>query len=173
VALLFFFRSTIATLDASTIVGTWAISFVRPRRRLFSRPDRVRSRPTRADDVQGWPRSGHRRLGLYIGEHDGMLDASGRMNGLLACVSWRGIDGQVRVDVHGSCDDRINLYPAAPFRLATLLNAWMIAREDGAHLSDGRLAVPICDADVQPHIRPAQRARRSVRTVVPCQSSIG
>src|SRR5262245_31914319 len=28
---------------------------------------------------QGWPRSGHRRLGLYIGEHVGMLVASGRL----------------------------------------------------------------------------------------------
>ena len=28
------------------------------------------------------------------------------------------------VEVHGSCDDRIGLYPAAPFRLATLLHAW-------------------------------------------------
>jgi hypothetical protein len=27
-----------------------------------------------------------------------------------------------------TCDDRISLYPAAPFRLATLLHAWMIAQ---------------------------------------------
>jgi hypothetical protein len=33
-------------------------------------------------------------------------------------------------------------------------------RRDGAHLSDGRLArVPICDADIQPHIRPARHTR--------------
>jgi len=30
-------------------------------------------------------------------------------------------------DVHVSCEDRINLYPAAPIRLATMLNAWTIA----------------------------------------------
>ncbi len=30
-------------------------------------------------------------------------------------------------DVHVSCEDRINLYPAAPIRLATMLNAWIIA----------------------------------------------
>jgi hypothetical protein len=28
-----------------------------------------------------------------------------------------------------ACDDRISLYPAAPFRLATLLHAWTIAQE--------------------------------------------
>jgi hypothetical protein len=28
------------------------------------------------------------------------------------------------VKVHGSCDDRTNLYPAAPFRLANMLHAW-------------------------------------------------
>jgi len=30
-------------------------------------------------------------------------------------------------DIHVSCEDRINLYPAAPIRLATMLNAWTIA----------------------------------------------
>jgi len=30
-------------------------------------------------------------------------------------------------DVHVTCEDRINLYPAAPIRLATMLNAWIIA----------------------------------------------
>ncbi len=29
--------------------------------------------------------------------------------------------------IHVSCEDRINLYPAAPIRLATMLNAWTIA----------------------------------------------
>jgi hypothetical protein len=33
-------------------------------------------------------------------------------------------------------------------------------RRDGTHLWDGRLArVPICDADIQPHIRPARHTR--------------
>ena len=32
------------------------------------------------------------------------------------------------VNVHVACDDRISLYPAAPFRLATLLYAWTIAQ---------------------------------------------
>ena len=30
-------------------------------------------------------------------------------------------------DIHASCEVRINLYPAAPNRLATMLNAWIIA----------------------------------------------
>ena len=29
-------------------------------------------------------------------------------------------------EFHVSCDDRIYLYPAAPIRLATMLNAWNI-----------------------------------------------
>jgi hypothetical protein len=36
--------------------------------------------------------------------------------------------GGFRVDVYGGCDDRISLYPAAPFRLAILLHAWTIAQ---------------------------------------------
>ena len=43
-------------------------------------------------------------------------------------------------EVHGACDNRINLYPAAPIRLAKVLLAWTIAQEDGAHLVYGRLA---------------------------------
>lgn len=34
------------------------------------------------------------------------------------------VNGRSSVEVHGSCDDRISLYPAAPVRLATLLHAW-------------------------------------------------
>ena len=34
------------------------------------------------------------------------------------------VSGRSSVEVHGSCDDRISLYPAAPVRLATLLHAW-------------------------------------------------
>jgi hypothetical protein len=32
-------------------------------------------------------------------------------------------------EVHGACDNRINLYPAAPIRLAKVLLAWTIAQE--------------------------------------------
>jgi hypothetical protein len=41
---------------------------------------------------------------------------------------------------HAACDNRINLYPAAPIRLAKMLLAWTIAQGDGAHLSSGILA---------------------------------
>jgi hypothetical protein len=45
---------------------------------VFFRPDHGSSRPTRADDVKaGRALCGHRRFGLYIGEHDGMLEMSG------------------------------------------------------------------------------------------------
>jgi len=44
------------------------------------------------------------------------------------------VDGEFCVDVHVACDDRISLYPAASFRLATLLHAWRSRRKDGAHL---------------------------------------
>jgi len=37
--------------------------------------------------------------------------------------------GGFSVDVHVACDDRISLYPAAPFRLATLLHARTIVQE--------------------------------------------
>jgi hypothetical protein len=36
--------------------------------------------------------------------------------------------GGFSVNVHVACDDRISLYPAAPFRLATLLHAWTTAQ---------------------------------------------
>jgi len=32
-------------------------------------------------------------------------------------------------EVHGPCDNRINLYPAAPIRLAKVLLAWTIVQE--------------------------------------------
>jgi hypothetical protein len=51
-------------------------------------------------------------------------------------VSWRealyfepgGIFGRSCHEVHGACDVRINLYPAAPFRLAKVLLAWTIVQ---------------------------------------------
>ena len=54
----------------------------------FFRPDRVSSRPTRADAVKaGRSSAGHRRLGLYSIEHDGMLAGSGRIF-LVAFRRW-------------------------------------------------------------------------------------
>ena len=41
-------------------------------------------------------------------------------------------------EVRVSCEDRINLYPAAPIRLAIMLHAWTIVeRWDEANLLDG------------------------------------
>jgi hypothetical protein len=37
--------------------------------------------------------------------------------------------GRSCYEVHGACDVRINLYPAAPIRLAKVLLAWTIAQE--------------------------------------------
>jgi hypothetical protein len=53
-----------------------AAGFLSPRPRIAAAVARRR--------CQGWPRSGHRRLGLYIGEYGGMLVVSGR---LLCCSS--------------------------------------------------------------------------------------
>jgi hypothetical protein len=36
--------------------------------------------------------------------------------------------GRPCYEVHGACDVRINLYPAAPFRLAKVLFAWTIVQ---------------------------------------------
>ena len=67
----------------------------------------------------------------------------------------------------GSCDDRITLYPAAPLRLATLLHARTIAREDGAHLHNGRLARPtlrwFSPATHPTHPTPTRRSVGTVR----------
>src|SRR6516162_4362219 len=37
--------------------------------------------------------------------------------------------GRSCYEVHGACDVRINLYPAAPIRFAKVLLAWTIAQE--------------------------------------------
>ena len=37
--------------------------------------------------------------------------------------------GRPCYEVHGACDNRINLYLAAPIRLAKVLLAWTIAQE--------------------------------------------
>ena len=62
------------------------------------------------------------------------------------------------VEVHGSCEDRITLYPAAPLWLATLLHAWTIARVGWCSASQRQTGeTKICDGFRQQHIRPAQR----------------
>ena len=90
-ALAFFFFSAIAVLDASTVVLLGVISlFDRAAGFLPPRPHAIAIDARRR--CQGWSRSDHRRLGLYIGEHDSMLDPSGL--GLLACFFGRGVMGR-------------------------------------------------------------------------------
>jgi hypothetical protein len=45
-----------------------------------------------------------------------------------ALFRWRMFFGRPCYEVHGACDVRINLYPAAPFRLAKVLFAWTIVQ---------------------------------------------
>src|SRR5262245_6968538 len=72
--------------------------------------------------------------------NDGRLDGSGRLHSYLifnsstcrrvllysdhGCCFF----GRSCYEVHGACDSRINLYPAAPIRLAKVLLAWTIAQ---------------------------------------------
>src|SRR5215470_16585600 len=71
--------------------------------------------------------------------------------------------GRPCYEVHGACDNRINLYPAAPIRLAKVLLAWTIAQEGWDSSFRRQIGkVPICDADIQPHIRPARHTRLGV-----------
>ncbi len=74
-------------------------------------------------------------------------------------MSWALIVVGRSVDeVRGTCDDRINLYPAAPIRLATMLYARTIAlRRDGANLGDGTLANRKSSHTSDPPTRPEAR----------------
>ena len=148
----------------------------------FSRPDRVLSRPARADGCQGWPFfSGHPLPGapaFTAIEHDGRLDGSGRLHSLSYGVVLLYSDhvcffGRSCYEVHGACDSRINLYPAAPIRLAKVLLAWTIAQVDGAHLLNGILASANlrCGSTATHPTCPTHGCRNSARyrvRVAPC-----
>ena len=110
----------------------------------FSRPDRVLSQAGARRCCQGWPLfSGHTLRvppAFTAIEHDGRLDGSGRLRSRLLFVPLRVsahysdggclfFFGRPCYEVHGACDNRINLYPAAPMRLAKVLLAWTIAQE--------------------------------------------
>ena len=98
----------------------------------FFRPDRVLSRPARADSCQGWPLfSGHPSgaPAFTAIEHDGRFDGSVDKSCLLLIRLRVSAFGRSCYEVHGACDVRINLYPAAPIRLAKVLLAWTIAQE--------------------------------------------
>src|SRR5215510_4607302 len=105
----------------------------------FPRPDRRMLPPARAGCVKAGRFSAATvRLGLYTTEHDGRLDRFGRLLPLscyLSVIAARVIPitnvafGRSCYEVHGACDVRINLYPAAPIRLAKVLHAWTIVQE--------------------------------------------
>jgi hypothetical protein len=63
------------------------------------------------------------------------------------CFAHRALNGCCE-EVLVSCEDRINLYPAVPIRLATMLRAWTIVqRWDGANHLEGSstgIQVPHC-----------------------------
>src|SRR5215475_12658799 len=103
-----------------------------------------------------------------------------REGGSVRLVSWCGYfsycvlkgssSGRSSVEVHGSCDGRISLYPAAPIRLATLLHAWTYrAGRMGLIARTAEGLGPSCEAVPQSHIRPARRAQRERRN--PCMFS--
>src|SRR5215831_16021331 len=115
------------------------LSLVRPRRRLSPAPTAYCARRC----CQGWPLlqrpppSGGPRP-LQQSSTTARLDGSGRLHSCLLSVlsvSARYSDngccvfGRPCYEVHGACDNRINLYPAAPIRLAKVLLAWTIVQE--------------------------------------------
>ena len=91
--------------------------------------------------------------------------------------------GGVSVDIHVACDGRISLYPAAPFRLATLLHAWTIAqvgrgsslkRQTGwaksanphnSHTSDPPNAP---EGALEPYMTHATQCRYRLASMAPC-----
>ena len=79
--------------------------------------------------------------------------------------------GRSCYEVHGACDVRINLYPAAPIRLAKVLLAWTIAQEGwdssmGRQIGKCRFAMLL----QQPHIRPARHTRLGCRNSAHCRT---
>jgi hypothetical protein len=135
---------------------------------------------------QGWPLfSGHTLQGasaLTAIEHDGKLDRSGRLHSCLLFILIR-----LRVSARYSDNGMLLLAGLATKSMARAIIASTYIRQlrsglprcclhgrsrrrDGAHLSDGRSArVPICDADIQPHIRPARHTRLGCRNSVHCR----
>jgi hypothetical protein len=119
----------------------FALSFVRPRRRLSFAPTVDFGRRARAEAVKFGRRSAIEahfdvsRPRLDSFEHGGRLDGYRPEERsvvefflpLSVCFGCF-VDCGFSVDVHVGCDDRISLYPAAPFRLAIMLYAWTIAQ---------------------------------------------
>src|SRR5215468_10097645 len=88
--------------------------------------------------------------------------------------------GRPCYEVHGACDNRINLYPAAPIRLAKVLLAWTIAQGGwdssfrgqigkGADLRCGHTAThPTCPTHPTGGCRNSAHCRRYRVRVAPC-----
>jgi len=105
-----------------------AAGFLSPRPRIAAAGARRR--------CQGWPRSGHRRLGLYIGEHGGMLVASGRLLFLLflALDSCEHDAGSMWLGSTVSRGARIAAREIAP---ATLYSVDLLDPDHDAHMRIG------------------------------------
>src|SRR5262249_58982233 len=102
-----------------------------------SRPQDVAAGARRV--CQGWPLFSGPPTGSAFTRPSTMAGLMGRVDYtpasyLSVYVSASGIPitdvdfGRPCYEVHGACDNRINLYPAAPIRLAKVLLAWTIAQ---------------------------------------------
>ena len=156
------------------------VSLVRPRRRLSLAPTAYCRRPARAGCVKAGRFSAATRQGSAFTRPSTTagLDGSGRLHSLSYGVVLLYSDhvcffGRSCYEVHGACDSRINLYPAAPIRLAKVLLAWTIAQVDGAHLLNGILASANlrCGSTATHPTCPTHGCRNSARyrvRVAPC-----
>src|SRR6516165_4473435 len=104
----------------------------------------------------------------------GRVDYTPYLMGWCYCIPITDVFfGRSCYEVHGACDSRINLYPAAPIRLAKVLLAWTIAQVDGAHLLNGILASANlrCGSTATHPTCPTHGCRNSARyrvRVAPC-----
>ena len=146
---------------------------------VFS-PTAEKARPARAGCVKAGRFSAATRQGSAFTRPSTTagLDGSGRLHSLSYGVVLLYSDhvcffGRSCYEVHGACDSRINLYPAAPIRLAKVLLAWTIAQVDGAHLLNGILASANlrCGSTATHPTCPTHGCRNSARyrvRVAPC-----
>src|SRR5215510_8660241 len=139
----------------------------------FPRPDRRMLPPARAGCVKAGRFSAATvRLGLYTTEHDGRLDRFGR---LLPLSCYLSVIRSARYSDH-ECGFRQVLL-RSPWRVRCshqLISGSSDPACQGAACMDDRAGgmglifltadwqVPICDADPQPHIRPARHTRLGV-----------
>jgi hypothetical protein len=125
----------------------FTVSFVRPRCTLSSAPTVDFEHGGRLDDYGPEERSVVEFLYIFS-----------------VCFGMLVVGG-FSVDIHVACDGRISLYPAAPFRLATLLHAWTIAQVGRGFGTADWLARSANPHNSHTSDPPARRTRRSVGTV--------